>query len=89
MEKRVIISSLALDLRRVAQGLHRGSLAGAAVFKKEALKRGQELENLEIESYLKLLWSKTRQSLEVNSERSAEDILMYSILFQNFVVKKM
>lgn len=89
MDQKIIISSLALDLRRVAQGLHRGSLASATRFKQEALNRGQELENLVDDKYLRKLWSNTKKSLEENSDRAAEDILMYSTLFQNFAVKKL
>ena len=87
MDKKIIVSSLALDLRRVAQGLHRGSLASARVFKDEALKRGKELENMKSEGYLKNLWSKTKLCLENNSDKMAEDILMYSTLFQNIATK--
>ncbi len=89
MEEKVIVSSLALDLRRVAQGLHRGSLTSAKVFKQEALKRGQELELKVTNEYLRNLWESTKKSLEESSERTAEDLLMYSTLFQNFAVKKL
>ncbi len=89
MEKKIIVSSLALDLRRVAQGLQRGSLASAARFKEEAFKRGEELEMSEPGEYLIRLWSKTKEAFEGESDRVAEDILMYSILFQNVATKKL
>ena len=88
MDKKIIISSLALDLRRVAQGIQRGSTASANIFKKEALKRGEELENLQFEKYVKDLWNKAKKCLESNSERTAEDALMYSTLFQNIATKR-
>lgn len=52
MDNKLIVSSLALDLRRVAQGLHRGALLSASKFKEEALKRGTELENTIANTYL-------------------------------------
>ena len=88
MDKRTIVSSLAMDLRRAAQGLHRGSFASANIFKQEALKRGQELENANPEEYLQKIWLKTKLALEGTQER-AEDFLMYSILFQNYTLKKL
>lgn len=89
MNTKVIISSLALDLKRVAQGLNRGSFKSAEVFKQEALKRGEELEKNIQDEYLQKLWFKTKQSLNSNSDRVAEDALMYSTLFQNFAIKKL
>lgn len=89
MNQKVIISSLALDLKRIALGLYRGSSATVSIFKAEALKRGGELENSNPNKYLINLWSKTKRTLEKNDEKAAEDTLMYSTLFQNFAVKKM
>lgn len=87
--QKVIIESLAMDLKRVALGLHRGSYQMANRFKEEALKREQELENQSVKGYLKKLLQKTRDTLKDSSERTAEDALMYSTLFQNFALKKM
>lgn len=87
--QKVIIESLAMDLKRVALGLHRGSYQMANRFKEEALKREQELENQSVKGYLKKLLQKTKDMLKDSSERTAEDALMYSTLFQNFALKKM
>ncbi len=76
-----------MDLKRVALGLHRGSLAVAERFKEEAVKRSQELEKNDSQ-YLTNLVDKMRECLALNSDRSAEDALMYSILFQNYSLKK-
>lgn len=89
MDEKIIVSSLALDLRRIAQGLNRGSFTSAKIFIDEALKRGNEIENFIQDHYLRYLWSKTKKILLQEDVKSAEDILMYSILFQNFAVKKM
>lgn len=86
MSKKIIIESLAMDLRRVAIGLHRGSLLMAEKFKKEAVNRSKELNNKN-DHYLTDLVNKMRESLAINSDRSAEDALMYSVLFQNYRLK--
>ena len=86
--KKIIVESLSMDLKRVALGTYRGSHQTAERFKQEALKRLAELEQLELENYLAKLVKNTKQVLASNKERSAEDTLMYSTLFQNFVLKK-
>lgn len=89
MNQKIIIESLAMDLKRVALGLHRGSFVMANRFKQEALIRTTELENQKMSKYLSKLVRKTKESLSQNTEKTAEDALMYSTLFQNFVLKKM
>ncbi len=86
--QKLIIESLAMDLKRVALGLYKGSHATADRFKEEALKRSQELEDQNINNYLKKLVQGTKKALKSNKERTAEDVLMYSTLFQNFALKK-
>jgi len=86
MNEKIIISSLAMDLKRVALGLYHKS-PSAEVFKKEAFKRGEELENFVKDTKAQKLWQKTKVVLKSNSDRTAEDALMYSTLFQNFVTK--
>lgn len=81
----MIIESLAMDLLRVAVGLHRGSLKMAERFRKEALRREMELEDQPQNDYLRKLLQGSRKVLYSYSERTAEDALMYSILFQNFI----
>lgn len=88
-DQKAIMGALAMDLKRVAMSLYRGSNETANRFKEEALKRSSELESTNIEKYIrKLLW-KTKECLKQNKERTAEDALMYSILFQNYAVKKL
>ncbi|MBU1000703.1 hypothetical protein KKE78_04905 [Patescibacteria group bacterium] len=89
MNQKLVIESLAMDLKRVALGLHRGSHSMANRFKEEALKRESELENYQLDSYLRNLLKKTKEILLSKKDNRAEDILMYSILFQNFALKKM
>lgn len=88
MNKKIIIESLAMDLKRVALGLHRKSLAMADRFKAEALKREQELEEFPLDKHLTKLTNYTKKTLSESSNRTAEDALMLSVLFQNYAQKK-
>lgn len=87
MNQQILIESLAMDLKRVALGLHRGSFKMAQRFKEEALKREKELEQQKINSYLQILLKNSKKIFLSNNERVAEDALMFSILFQNFAQK--
>lgn len=87
-DQKLIIESLAMDLKRVALGLHRGSIKMAQRFKEEALKRHDELNVQKTNSYLKRLLDKSRKALNGKGDRTAEDVLMYSTLFQNYALKK-
>ncbi len=82
-----VIGSMAMDLKRVALGLHRGSLNMAERFKEEALKRELELKNHQDE-YLKKILKGSKEALLSEKDGRDEDILMYSTLFQNFALKK-
>lgn len=87
MNQKIIIQSLAMDLKRVALGLHRGSYAMANKFKEEALKREKELEHQRPTGYLKKLIDRSKQALMRNGDSVAEDALMYSTLFQNYAIR--
>lgn len=87
--QKYIIASLAMDLKRVSLGLQRGSLNTANRFREEALKRGEELEKTNLNEYLKKLLRNARQVLKSDDERVAEDVLMYSTLFENFAQKEL
>ena len=84
------ISSLAMDLKRVALGYHTGSYVIAKRFSQEALKRKSEIDLENIKPYLqKLLQTLPKILNQQNSGRVAEDALMYSTLFQNYAVTYM
>lgn len=83
MNQKIIIESLSMDLLRVALGLHRGSLKMAERFKQEAMNRHSELESLPIQPYIRKLIDHSKDILKNANKETAEDILMYSILFQN------
>lgn len=83
----IALSSLAMDLKRVALGYHRGSNVMAERFLEEALKRRDEINSLTVKPYIEKLLLKLGQiRLENDIERKAEDALLYSILFQNAAI---
>ena len=86
-DKKIILSSLALDLRRVALGYYRGSNKMAERFFDEALKRKSEGEAIEFVPYVKKLLEEFENIRSIKDEKKkAEDALMYSVLFQNAAV---
>ncbi|HLD26514.1 MAG TPA: hypothetical protein VJB63_00960 [Patescibacteria group bacterium] len=78
MENKLILESLASDLKRVALGLQRGSNAMARRFLAEALQRKKEVHTKKIALYVKNILSRITLNLD------AEDALMYSTLLQNY-----
>lgn len=88
-QQKIIIESLAMDLKRVALGLNRGSLAMANRFKDEVSKREQELTSQKVSGYLKKLLIAMKKSLSKDGDRVSEDALMYSTLLQNYSLKKL
>ena len=87
-ETKIAISSLAMDLKRVALGYWKGSDKIAQRFADEALKRQGELKSASLKPYLRNLLEKLPSILEQqDKKRLAEDALMYSTLFQNYALK--
>lgn len=87
-ETKIAISSLAMDLKRVALGYWKGSDKIAQRFAVEALKRQEELKSASLKPYLKNLLENLPSILEQqDKKRLAEDALMYSTLFQNYALK--
>lgn len=87
-KNQIAISSLAMDLKRVALGYHSGSVNTAGRFVQEALKRKTEINQKEIKPYLKDLLKKLPSMLrQKDKQKLAEDALMYSTLFQNYALK--
>ncbi len=90
MNEKTLVSSLAMDLFRVAVGLNRKSFKMAARFEEEALKRHAELEELNIsDEYLNKLLERMKSALESSKKDKEEDILVYSILLQNYAIYKL
>lgn len=80
-KEKIAIESLAMDLKRVSLGLQRDSVKMAERFKQEALAREEELRTYALPLYVEKLLEGSKKSL---ADGKAEDILMYSTLFQNF-----
>lgn len=86
MKNKIILESLASDLKRVALGLHRGSFKMAQRFRDESLKRSREVDISDLPEYMQSILFQVKQSLQnIHSCRAAEDALMYSTLIQNYV----
>ena len=81
---RIALSSLALDLKRVAISYFKGSDKVAERFLKEAFLRRDEVQENKIKKYLvKLLDDLDNFKCEKDKKKVAEDALMYSKLFEN------
>jgi len=84
----VSLSSISMDLERVAMGYQRGSVVVANRFLKEALTRRNEIDENQVKPNIKkLMDALDGVAKEKNLQKRAEDALMYSILFQNAVFK--
>lgn len=82
MDNKIVLGSLASDLKRVAIGLQRGSLTMADRFAQEVNKRRQQLKIVELPTYLQKLLN----NLDI-AVKNADTALMFSTLFQNFSTK--
>ena len=80
--QKILVESLAMDLKRVALGIQRSSTAVVTRFTEEALRREEELQHENLDDYLKKLISRTKEVLK--QDKDGEDVLMYSTLLQNF-----
>lgn len=90
MNNDIILSSMAMDIKRVALGYYRGSNKMADRFLQEALKRKNELDQKTIQPYLSKIFYEIEKSLSEKSNlKKAERLLMYGTLVQNYVVKKL
>lgn len=76
---------MALDLKRVALGYHRGSEKMAERFLEEAIKRKNETDIALLKPYMRKLLDRVQR---LNNDRSkiAEDAQMLSTLIQNYAI---
>jgi hypothetical protein len=85
---KIALSSLAMDLKRVAQCYFRGSNTVAKRFLEESFLRRKEINKKEIKGYLvKLLSDLDSFKQEKDTQKLAEDALLYSKLFENASIK--
>lgn len=88
MNNKRVLSSLAMDLKRVAIGYHRGSDKMAERFLEEVMKRKDEIDTTTLKPYVRHLIDKLDNLVgQKETSRVAEDALMYSTLFQNAALK--
>lgn len=89
MNNKIILKSLAMDLKRVALGYYRGSELMAKRFAEEAKTRKEELQNADLKPYIINLLLRMDDVLKQKDHKKlAEDCLMYSTLFQNASLRK-
>lgn len=87
MKNEVILSSLAMDLKRIAIGLDRGSFKMAERFYEEAMERKQELDLNNLKQYIRdVIFEIERLFEEKDNDKKAENFLMYSTILQNFII---
>jgi hypothetical protein len=77
-----IIGALSMDLKRVALAKHNNSKNTADRFWQEVMKRKSTILSLKLPDYLKNLYEK----LEKNTDK--DNLLMYSIILQNYATRK-
>jgi mannitol-specific phosphotransferase system IIBC component len=80
----VSLSSISMDLERVAMGYQRGSITMGNRFLEEALMRKNEIDENQVKPSIKNLMDALDEIMkEKDIKKRAEDALMYSTLFQN------
>lgn len=88
MDNKIILSALAMDLKRVALGLHRKSYRMADRFLNEAMKRKAEVNINELLPYMQTIIKNIDSLVDRDNAHKAEDALMYSTRIQNYVLYK-
>ena len=89
MENKQILGALAMDLKRIALSLHRGSTTVASKFVEEAEKRMNEVDRSRLLPYMRETLKKIQSTLShEDMDKKAEDALMYSAIVQNYIVYK-
>ncbi len=87
MDKKVILGSLAMDLKRAALGFHLGSYAMAQRFLDEAVSRKREYKGKGLKPYMVQILDRVEKLKSQPKEKLAENALTYSTLIQNFVLR--
>jgi hypothetical protein len=88
MQNKITLASLAMDLKRVALGLHRKSYTMADRFFIEVMKRKDEVDIGELQPYMQTIIKRIGLLSDLDNEHRAEDALMYSTRIQNYVLYK-
>lgn len=89
MSNNDILAALSMDLKRAALGYHRNSLYMAVRFIDEAKKRHEEVDSTSMPDYMQKILAKLQPLFSDDDiAKKADNLLMYSQLIQNYVVKK-
>lgn len=88
MENKIALSSLSMDLKRTAIGIHRKSYGMADRFFIEVMKRKTEVDTSKLPPYMQLIMEQIGLLTSRNDEQKSEEALMYSIRIQNYVLYK-
>lgn len=82
------IESLSMDLLRTALAYHKGSNATAKRFANEALKRKKEINLSAVKPYFAKWLNRLSGVLaNPNTQKTAEDALMHSVISRNYAKK--
>lgn len=88
MNQKIAIESLSMDLMRVALGYQGNSIKMAERFSEESLKRISEINKSSVRPYFAKILDKIPHTLaSSDTEKKAEDSLMYSTLCKNYARK--
>jgi hypothetical protein len=88
MENKIALSSLAMDLKRVALSLYRKSDKTADRFFLEAMKRKNEINETKLLPYMQTIIKCISALRNRDNANRADDALMYSTRIQNYVLYK-
>jgi len=88
MDNKILLGSLAMDLKRTALGLHRKSYTTAEKFLSEAMKRTGEIDRSTLDPYMQKILDQVASLSQQNIDQKAENALMYSTRIQNYVLYK-
>jgi hypothetical protein len=88
MNNKILLESMALDLKRVALGSHSHSTRMAERFLQEVFKRSEMLDKSTLSNPLKMVLNNMTKQLKLeNIHRLPDDALMYSTLLISFSKK--
>lgn len=79
----IALSSMVMDLKRAALGFAKGSDRVGKTFLEEAKKRKSEVKLKDVPTYIGTIIK------SLDKKISSDDLLMYSVLLQNYVNKSM
>jgi hypothetical protein len=85
-DKKLLIGSLSNDLYRVANLSHKGSMKAAERFFTESQRWTTDLEHLTVKKHIRKIIQDlgSLTVMDLTSQETAEKLLMYSILLQNY-----